>query len=57
MKQGYIPREQRKKILLLSDDIRFTSGISTMAKEIVIGTAHRFTWVNLGSASTHPEQG
>ena len=57
MKEGYIPREQRKKILLLSDDIRFTSGISTMAKEIVIGTAHRFNWVNLGAAIQHPEQG
>ena len=57
MKEGYIPREERKKILLLSDDIRFTSGISTMAKEIVIGTSHRFNWVNLGAAITHPEQG
>lgn len=57
MKNGYIPREKRKKILLLCDDIRFTSGISTMAKEIVIGTAHRFNWVNLGAAITHPEQG
>ena len=33
MKEGYIPKEQRKKILFLCDDIRFTSGISTMAKE------------------------
>ena len=57
LKEGYIPAEQRKKILLLCDDIRFTSGISTMAKEIVIGTAHRFNWVNLGAAITHPEQG
>lgn len=56
-KEGYIPKEQRKKILLLSDDIRFTSGISTMAKEIVIGTSHRFNWVNLGAAITHPEAG
>lgn len=57
MKDGYIPREQRKKILLLCDDIRLTSGISTMAKEIVIGTAHRFNWVNLGAAINHPDQG
>jgi len=57
MKEGYIKKEDRKKILLLSDDIRFTSGISTMAKEIVIGTAHRFNWVNLGAAIQHPEQG
>jgi len=57
LKEGYIKREDRKKILLLSDDIRFTSGISTMAKEIVLGTAHRFNWVNLGAAIQHPEQG
>jgi glycosyltransferase involved in cell wall biosynthesis len=56
-KPGYIPQADRKKILLLSDDIRFTSGISTMAKEIVLGTAHRFNWVNLGAAIQHPEQG
>lgn len=57
MKEGYIPREQRKKILFLSDDIRFTSGISTMAKEIVLGTAHRFNWANVGAAIQHPEVG
>ena len=57
MKEGYIEQAKRKKILLLSDDIRFTSGISTMAKEIVIGTAHRFNWVNLGAAIQHPEAG
>lgn len=57
MKEGYIPKEQRKTVLLLCDDIRFTSGISTMAKELVIGTAHRFNWVNLGAAINHPDQG
>jgi glycosyltransferase involved in cell wall biosynthesis len=57
MKEGYILQAERKKILLLCDDIRFTSGISTMAKEIVIHTAHRFNWVNLGAAINHPEQG
>ena len=57
IKEGYIPREQRKKILLLCDDIRMTSGISTMAREIVIGTAHHFNWVNMGGAIQHPEQG
>ena len=57
MKEGYIPQAQRKKILLLCDDIRMTSGISTMAREIVIGTAHRFNWVNVGGAITHPDKG
>jgi glycosyltransferase involved in cell wall biosynthesis len=57
MKEGYIPQEKRKKILLLCDDIRMTSGISTMAREIVIGTAHHYNWVNVGGAITHPDKG
>jgi glycosyltransferase involved in cell wall biosynthesis len=57
MKEGYIKREQRKKILLLSDDIRFHSGIATMSREVVLGTAHRFNWVNLAAAINHPENG
>jgi len=56
-KQGYIPKEQRKRILLLCDDIRLHSGIATMGKEFVIGTAHHYNWVNLGGAINHPEQG
>jgi glycosyltransferase involved in cell wall biosynthesis len=47
----------KKKILLLSDDLRMTSGISTMSKEIVMGTIHKFDWVQLGSAINHPELG
>ena len=57
MINGYIPQSKRKKVLLLCDDIRMTSGISTMAREIVIGTAHVFNWVNLGGAINHPDQG
>jgi glycosyltransferase involved in cell wall biosynthesis len=55
--QNYIPKDQRKKILLLCDDIRFTSGIATMAREMVVGTAHHFNWVNIGGAINHPEKG
>lgn len=47
----------KKKILLLSDDIRMTSGISTMSKEIVMGTIDKFDWVQLGAAISHPENG
>ena len=57
MKQGFIPQGQRKKILLLSDDIRMQSGIATMAREIVVGTSHRYNWVNLGAGINHPEHG
>lgn len=53
-----LTKDRRKKILLLCDDIRTHSGIATMAREIVVGTAHHFNWVNLGaSAGTHPDQG
>jgi len=34
----HIPKEQRKKIMLICDDIRVHSGVATVAKEIVIGT-------------------
>jgi len=53
----YVKKEDRKKILLLCDDIRMHSGIATMAREIVVGTAHHFNWVNLGAAIQHPEVG
>ena len=55
--EGYIEKSKRKKILLMCDDIRFTSGIATMAREIVVGTSHRFNWVNVGAGINHPEQG
>jgi len=57
MKEGYIPQEQRKKILLLSDDIRTTSGIATMAREIILGTCHHYNWINLGSTIKNPDEG
>jgi len=57
MKEGYLPKDQRKKILLMCDDIRMPSGIGTVGKEIVIGTAHRYNWVNIGGAIKHPEAG
>lgn len=57
MVEGYIPKDQRKKILILSDDIRFFSGIATIAREMVIGTSHKYNWVNLGGAGMHPDNG
>jgi len=47
----------KKKILLLSDDLRMTSGISTMSREFVLGTIHKYDWVQLGAAIQHPEFG
>jgi glycosyltransferase involved in cell wall biosynthesis len=47
----------KKKILLLSDDLRSTSGIATMSKEFVLGTVDRYDWVQLGAMITHPDLG
>jgi len=47
----------KKKILLLSDDLRMTSGVATVSKEIVLGTVHKYDWVQLGAAINHPENG
>jgi len=57
MKEGYVPKDQRKKILLLSDDIRTHSGVGCQSRNIVLNTAHRYNWVNLGGAVKHPDSG
>jgi glycosyltransferase involved in cell wall biosynthesis len=56
-KFGYLPQNQRRKILLICDDIRVHSGVATVAREMVINTAHHFNWVNLAGAINHPEKG
>lgn len=48
---------KKKKILLLADDIRLNSGISTMSREFVMGTVDEFDWVQLGAAVEHPDKG
>ena len=48
---------KKKKILLLSDDLRMSSGIATVSKEFVFGTLDKYDWVQLGAAVNHPEQG
>jgi hypothetical protein len=55
--EGYIPKDERKKILLMCDDIRTHSGIATVAKEIVMHTCHHYNYINIGAAINHPEQG
>ena len=53
----YVKKADRKTILLLSDDLRMHSGIATMSREFVVGTAHHFNWFQLGAAIKHPETG
>lgn len=54
-REGYIPEKDRKKILLLCDDIRVHSGVATMAREFVINSAHKYNWFQVGAAIRHPD--
>jgi len=57
MVEGYIKKSERKKILLLSDDLRMHSGIATMSRELVVGSSHKYNWFQVGAALKHPDHG
>jgi len=48
---------KKKKILLLSDDIRMFSGIATQGKEMILGTVDKYDWVQLAGSVKHPDKG
>ena len=48
---------KKKKILLLSDDLRMSSGVGTMSREIVMGTIDKYDWVQIAGAIKHPDAG
>ena len=56
-KEGYIPKEERKRILLITDDIRFPSGVGNIGKEIVIHNSHRYNFYCIGGGMNHPDHG
>ena len=53
----YLPKNKRKKILLICDDIRVHSGVVTVVKEMVLHTSQHFNWVQLAGAIKHPDNG
>jgi hypothetical protein len=57
MKKGYIEKDKRKKILLISDHIFSSSGVGTISREIIIQTAHHFNWVQLAGSVKTPDAG
>jgi len=54
---AYLPQNERKKILLICDDIRVHSGVATVAREMVLNTAQHFNWVQVAGAINHPDKG
>jgi glycosyltransferase involved in cell wall biosynthesis len=57
MKRGYIKQSDRKKILLLTDDIRVHSGVAQIGRELVMNTSGHYNWVQLAGSINHPEKG
>ncbi|MDB4543210.1 glycosyltransferase family 4 protein [bacterium] len=57
MKIPKLQKSSKKRILLLSDDLRLHSGIGTMSREFVKGTVDTFDWIQIGGAVNHPEAG
>ena len=57
MKKGYIKQKDRKKILLLTDDIRVHSGVAQIGRELVLNTVGHYNWVQLAGSVKHPEKG
>ena len=48
---------KKKKILLLSDDLRMHSGVAIMSRELVFNSIDKYDWCQLGGAIKHPEHG
>ena len=57
MKEGYIPQDERKKILLIADDLRVQSGVAQIAREFVVHSCHRYNFACIGGAVNHPDKG
>ena len=49
-------RPKKKKILLLSDDLRMHSGIANVSRDFVFGTLDKYDWVQCGGAVKHPQE-
>ena len=47
----------KKKIMLLSDDLRMSSGVCTVSKNFVLGTLDKYDWVQVAAAIKHPDHG
>ena len=57
MKEGYIKPINRKKILLMTDDIRVHSGVAQIGREIITNTSHHYNWCQIAGSVKHPEKG
>lgn len=40
---------RKKKLLLLSDDLRTKTGIANISKDLILSTVHKYDWVQIGA--------
>jgi len=52
-----LPSAKRKKLIIMSDDMRVPTGIGTMTREFVLGMVHRFNILQVGAGINHPDAG
>ena len=57
MKEGYIPQSERKKILLITDDIRTHSGVAQVGREFIVHSCHHYNFCCVAGAVKHPDKG
>lgn len=57
IRDGYIPKDQRKTLLIIADDPRVHSGVGGQAREIIFSTCHKYNWIAIGAVINHPEIG
>ena len=57
MKDKYLPQNERKKILLISDDLRAHSGVGNISKAIVLNSSHHYNWCQIAGGINHAEKG
>lgn len=48
---------KKKKILFLTDDPRFSSGVATVSREIILNTCKVYDYIIVGGSVKHPEEG
>lgn len=46
---------RKRKVVIVSDDIRYPSGVSNITKQIILGTQSDFDWVQIAANSTERE--
>lgn len=52
-----LSKEERKKIIFISDSIQCNSGIAIIARSIILGTSQYYNWVNIGGLINNQDKG